>query len=350
GFGNTADAAGQAGFGATLAANTSPRFGTASGGSTTLDMGTANDMATAVVVQPDGKVILGGYTSGDFALARYQRDGTIDTTFGSAGKVTTDFGATDAGFDVLLQGDGKIVVVGTSNGNFAAARYHADGSLDTTFGTAGKTTVDVSGTDGGEGGALHADGKIVIGGWATVGGKTVFAAVRLTTTGALDTSFNGTGKVTTAVGSVNDNAWTTLVQADGKIVLAGRSVVGSYENTAVVRYNTDGSLDTGWGGTGIVAVSVSAQTDAANAIAQQADGKLVIVGHADSVGANAFDFSVLRFNTDGTLDASFSGDGMLTTDFGGGSNGDYGGGVAVQSDGKIVVSGDAYQSSYDFAL
>ncbi|MBA2434942.1 MAG: hypothetical protein H0V54_07660, partial [Chthoniobacterales bacterium] len=229
-----------------------PTFGT--NGKVTTDFGTIIDEARAVAVQPDGKIVTAGATVGgnffDFALARYNTDGSLDITFGTGGKVTTAFNTNnDEAFAVALQADGKIVAAGFAviggTDDFALARYNTNGSLDTTFGTGGKvTTAFGSSIDRAHAVAVQPDGKIVAAGRAVIGGGSFdFALARYNTDGSLDTTFGTGGKVTTACGSSNDEAFAVALQPDGKIVAAGR-VFSNKEDFALARYNTDGSLDT----------------------------------------------------------------------------------------------------------
>ena len=142
------------------------------------DLGSAGDAANAVAIQPDGKIVLAGVTSSmssDFALARYNDDGSLDTTFSGDGKLTTDFaGNDDTGTGVAVQPDGRIVVAGysfsgTTNHDFAVARYNPDGSLDTSFSGDGKQTADLGSNDIATGIALQPDGKIVLAGYSEPG-------------------------------------------------------------------------------------------------------------------------------------------------------------------------------------
>ncbi|MBD8904893.1 hypothetical protein MBTS_22090, partial [Methylobacterium bullatum] len=235
--------------------------------------GTASDYGQSVALQTDGKIVVAGYGVGagnryDFALVRYDADGSLDTTFGTGGKVLTPVGtglSSDQGNSVTLQADGKILVAGYGEGSegqdFALLRYNADGSLDTGFGPdgTGKILTPISAgtaSDQGNSVTLQADGKIVVvgSGW---GNGQDFAAVRYNTDGSLDTGFgpDGTGKILTPVGAgmSNDAGYSVTVQADGKIVVAGYGQgSGTGYDFALVRYNADGTLDTGFGpdGTG----------------------------------------------------------------------------------------------------
>jgi len=211
----------------------------------TTDFG-GSDYGFSVALQPDGKIVVAGYAGGDFALARYNSDGALDTSFGSGGKVTTDFGGSyhPDGFSVALQPDGKIVVAGYAGGDFALARYNSDGALDTSFGSGGKVTTDFGGSDAGYSVALQPDGKIVVAGYAGLD----FALARYNSDGALDTSFGTGGKVTTDFSGGRDVGYSVALQPDGKIVVAGYAGV----DFALARYNSDGALDTSFGSGGKV--------------------------------------------------------------------------------------------------
>jgi len=345
-------------------------------GEVTTDFGSGDDWGHAVAIQPaDGKIVVAGTASyngsnADFALARYNGDGSLDTSFSGDGKVTTDFGSgIDCIYAVEIQpADGKIVVVGDasngSNFDFALARYNSDGSLDTSFSGDGKVTTDFGmGDDSGMAVAIQpADSKIVVAGYAYkfsgFHGNFDFALARYNGDGSLDTSFSGDGKVTTDfVNSVDEEGEAVVLQADGKIVVAGYSQDFSdspFDNDfTLARYNSDGSLDTSFSGDGKVTTDFNGDNDSAYAVALQADGKIVVAGQANNVSDFAYDidFALALYNSDGSLDTSFSGDGKVTTDFG---DWDYGFAVALQpDDGKIIVagySGSPYANNGDFAL
>src|SRR5205823_305603 len=193
--------------------------------------------------------------------------------------------------------------------------------------------------DDGKSVAVQSDGKIVVAGYATVGRASNIALVRYNMDGSLDKSFNGTGKVITAVGDGDCKGEGLALQTDGKIVVAGYSFNPSGKNRAeftVLRYNPDGTLDSGFGESGKVTSEIGRTSDTANSVALQSDGKIVVAGYAGAPGNN--DFAVARYNANGSLDTSFNGTGKATADF---SKLDYGRSVAVQSEGKIVVAGDA---------
>lgn len=275
-----------------------------------------------------------------FVTHSYSQDGSLDLSFDSDGKVTTDFGDIDYGTSTAIQNDGKIIVVGSSGESFALARYNTNGSLDTTFDGDGKATVSF-GTNGdyGQSVVIQNDGKIIIAGNTTILGlNTDFALARFNTDGTLDNTFGVGGKVTTNVGS-DDLAYQMALQSDGKIVVVGTSSLGIDYGYSLVRYNSNGTLDTSFDGDGKIIVDLFFDINRdAFALAIQTDGKIVIGGVSDE------DFALLRFNSNGGLDTTFDGDGKVTTDMVTG-NLDVIYAIAIQSDGKIVVSGGTYDNS-----
>ena len=330
-------------------------------GKLTIAIGSGDDYGTSVTVQADGKILLAGtsFNGGnpDFALVRYNSDGTLDTSFGGGdGIVTTAIGS---GYDwassVTVQADGKILAGGYGNNgidsDFALVRYNSDGSLDTSFSTDGILTIAIGAgsEDYADSVTLQADGKILLAGTSFNGGNAVFALVRVNSDGTLDTSFGGgDGKLTTAIGAGTDYGRSVTVQTDGKILFAGSSSNGSNDDVALVRYNSDGTLDTSFGGgDGILTTAIGTGGDTGFSVTVQADGKILVAGSAHN-GSN-YDFAVVRYNSDGTLDTSFSGDGMLITAIGTGD--DYSYSVTAQADGKILVAGQGYNgTNNDFAL
>jgi uncharacterized delta-60 repeat protein len=330
-----------------------PTFG--AGGKVLTDFGGGRrDVINAMAIQSDGKIVVAGPSepfgeaTSDFALARYNLDGSLDLTFNGTGTVLTDFcgslcDSRDGLYALAIQSDGKIVAAGGSDASsypsdFALARYNPDGTLDPTFNATGKVLTDFSGgRDDAYAVAIQSDGKIVAAGSAedASGGCCDFALARYNPDGTLDPTFNATGKVLTDFSGPggHDIASSMAIQSDGKIVAAG---------TALARYNPDGTLDPTFNATGVLTHF------GASALAIQSDGKIVTAGSATANGSS--DFALARYNPDGTLDPKFNGTGVVLTDFNGGS-GDGAGALAIQSDGKIVAAGrsDA-NGSIDFAL
>ena len=295
----------------------------------------------------DGKVVSVGYVNSgggrgeDFAVVRYSLDGTLDRTFGGTGEVITNLGSTgDEAHAVAVQSDGKIVVAGQSGSAVALARYNADGSLDASFGGKGKGEVIINigrhSIDHGYSLALQSDGKILIAGTTSPDSSTVDAALmRFTTAGILDPSFGTGGVVIThfslpvdlnSLGGIH----MALAPGAGKIVVAAQLDELHQGPVMVVRYNTNGSLDTSFGRTGEVAIS-SSTLHLSPAVAVQLDGRIVVAG------SHASDFALTRINTDGTTDTTFGSGGVVVTPL---PTYDVARSVAIQSDGKIVVAGN----------
>ncbi len=333
-----------------------------SGGTLITPVGSLNAVAQAVAIQPDGKIVAAGYSfngaKNDFAVVRYNPDGTLDTTFDGDGIATAGVGGfDDEAFAVALQPDGKIIVGGeTSNGaNFdiALVRFNSNGSLDPTFDGDGivKTAVGPA-NDLIRSIAVQPNGKILVAGNASNGTNSDLVVVRYESNGSLDTGFDGNsgsgnGIVTTPVGTGNEIGYSVAVQPDGRIVVAGYYAAVSSTDPAIVRYETDGRLDTTFGNGGIVTPSFSPGTDEALAMTLQNDGKIVIAGCIQNGGPN--DYLIARFNPNGSLDTAFGTGGRTIVPFS--PSVDIALGVAIQSDGKIVAAGFASNGSdNDFGI
>lgn len=326
------------------------------GGMVIMDFGDDDDVAHSVALQSDGKIVVAGYTFNgtdeDFALARYNCDGTPDSTFGTDGKVTTDFGgACDVAHSVTVQSNGKIVVAGYSkNGpctDFAVARYDCHGVLDSTFGTGGKVTTDFChGDDVGYSVVVQNDGKIVVAGYSC-GDFSQFALARYDCFGVLDDTFGTGGKVTTAFGSLNAHGYSVVLQCDGKIVVTGDSCNGTDQDFALARYDTCGVLDNTFGICGKVTTDFGNGDDVGHSVVIQADGKIIVAGVS---GSSSPKFGLARYDACGCLDRSFGDCGKVTTAVGSSGSQDYGLNVAVQCDGKVVVAGYSHYLGSDFVL
>jgi uncharacterized delta-60 repeat protein len=302
-----------------------------------------NDFLNDVAIQTDGKIVAAGSSGSDIALVRFKSNGTLDPMFSGDGKQRTDLGATESAQAMALQPDGKIVVAGWSGmsntKNFVVARYTADGTLDGTFSRDGIVTTDFGATDEAYAVEIQADSKIVVaGGTGTGGCCDKFALARYKPNGGLDPAFDTDGRLTTDLGPSQDQVWGLAIQGDQRIVAAGYTFNGTDLDFAVLRYETDGSPDLTFSGDGRQTVDFGTG-DTAFAIALQPDGKIVAVG--DSGTPNTFHWAVARLKPGGALDKNFSADGKVTTTFG--RNFETARAVALQSNGRIVAAGRATQ-------
>jgi uncharacterized delta-60 repeat protein len=342
-----------------------PTFGT--GGQVTTDLNHSTDIANAVALQPDGKLVVVGqtykhndYSDEDFVVTRYNTDGTLDTTFGRGGKVRTDFpGLAAVPSSVVIQPDGKIVVAGgafpqfTFLGNFEVVRYNPNGSLDTSFGNGGIVTTTFPEGSYAFDVALQADGKIIAAGTVFVDfiigepSNTDFALARYNPNGTPDSTFGNGGQVSTDFVGMEDDAFSVLIQPDGKIVAVGSANdPATYYNFAAVRYLSNGMIDTTFGVAGKVSTDFGvAGFDRAQSAALQPDGRIVAAGFAISQNGGDQNFAVARYTSNGVLDTTFSGDGKNQIDFGSCCQSAYQ--VLLQSNGKIVTVGYANTESSD---
>lgn len=302
-------------------------------GLVTTAIGTGNDVATSIAIQSDGKIVVGGYyraTNDDFAVVRYNTNGSLDTTFGAGGKALTPISTSgnDQANAVALQSDGKIIAAGTTGSTFGVARFNTDGSLDTTFSTDGKQTVAT--TTSANAVQLQSDGKIVLAGRST----SAVVVARLDTSGNLDTTFDTDGRVSTTVGLSTSSAEVVLIQPTGQILIGGRaSISGTGNDFLAVQYNPNGSLDNSFDGDGILTVALAPGniSEVAETGVLQPDGNVVLAGNTDT------DIGLIRFGTGGNLDTTFDSDGIVSTDEIAGSSYFYD--SAIQADGKILVAG-----------
>ena len=270
------------------AANDSPGSNLANAkGRVFVRFSTGNDQCFAGALQADDKILVGGAvvnSDWDIALARINTDGTIDTSFGTDGRVTADLGGSDAIYGIEVQPDGNIVVAGKADGDFFVARYTTDGELDDTFSSDGIHQFDLgaSNTDVLWGMQLQSDGKIVVAGH---NGSGDWGLARLTTDGAMDTSFGGGDGITiTDFGGSSDVATDLAIAADGKIFVGGytdNTSDGSAYDMAVARYTTLGVLDTGFSGDGKATASWD-EDDRAHAIAITGTGSVLLGGASDA--------------------------------------------------------------------
>lgn len=318
-------------------------FGT--GGSTWSSTGGLSSIAMAVILQPDGKVVAGGSiglgNDWHFALARYNPSGSLDTTFDSDGWATASFsdGGYETAYALALQPDGKIIAAGGADTSYALARFDPDGSLDTTFGTNGKVSGAISaGYDSFAGVALASDGKIVGAGVAYDGGGNYAALVaRYNSDGSPDTRF-GTGGIV-----VYDNSTTgsyeaaeeVTVLSDLSIVTAGQVVKSGKRYIALAKFSSDGIPDNAFSSF----VGAAGGDSAAYGLAVQPDGKIVVGGYTTNVAGTDEGIVALRVLANGTLDSTFGTGGIAYSLLGPSFDRAYG--LALQTDGKIVLAGKA---------
>ena len=324
-------------------------FGT--GGIVTTAIGSNGSSVQALVIQSDNKIVAAGRTdnisSSDFALVRYNANGNLDTTFGKGGIVITAIGSSGFAQALVIQPDGKIVAAGSSgsSSDFTLVRYNPDGTLDATFGTGGKVTTAIGSGGWAQALGIQSDDKIVAAGYSVNAGINDFTLVRYNPNGSLDHNFGTGGKVITPIGS-DSSASALVIQPDGLIVAAGYSVNGSNNSFALVRYNANGSLDQNFGTGGKVTTAIGSHSDSASALVIQSGGKIVAAG--GTFNGSIYNFALVRYNANGSLDTTFGKGGIVITAIG---NDNYARALGIQSDGKIVAAGLTFNgSNYDFAL
>lgn len=319
------------------------------------DLGGSEDIAQAVIQQPDGKLVVagsgrpGGAQGSNFALARFNVNGTLDATFGNGGLVHLDLGGSDEqAMGLVLQASGQLVMAGWGNasGSYRTyfARFNADGSQDGTFGTGGFTAADFGG--GSENWpydlASQADGALVAVG--AVSGpdplRLDMGLVRVTANGLLDDSFDGDGLLVVDVEGIGDEARSVAIQPDGAIVVAGYSVAAGNNpaNAALIRLDSTGTLDPGFGNAGIAIVDLGSH-DVLYAVAVQGDGRIAAAG-LRTTQEQYPDAILARFLDNGTLDTSFGNGGVTIADFGDPDQPpwSFATDVLQQADGKLVAT------------
>lgn len=314
-------------------------------------MGGQTGSVRGVAIQNDGKLVLIGYVGENLAMIRYNPNGTLDSSFGSGGKVFTDVtpGDRDRAFKVAIQPDGKIVVVGYSehlgsqSNTFQqfVARYSSDGMLDATFGTGGIVRTTISGQNiSGNSIALQPDGKILAGGnMVTLPGSPTPSAsyllVRLNPDGSPDTTWDGDGVASIVYGTSGfpeaDGFQSLALQPDGRVVALG-------SRNIIFRFNPNGSLDPGFDGDGS-RPALNANAVNPYDVMVSAGGWITVVGSTKvpELGSVPMLYLIARYKPNGFPDVSLSGDGNLQIDVGNGPDGAMA--VAADSQGRIVVAG-----------
>jgi uncharacterized delta-60 repeat protein len=302
-----------------------PTFG--SGGKRVIDFGTDDESIYGAALQPDGRIVLAGDSRLQPAVVRLKANGALDTSFDGDGRKLFSWGAIGRVTAVVVAPNGKILLGGFSGpegGDIQVARLNANGALDPTFGAGGIAAVDFGATEFGEALARQADGRILVAGRSSATGAVV---ARLRATGVLDPDFGSGGRVTLPGGG---SASAVLVQPDRNIVVAGNAS-GSATMT-VTRLKPDGSLDATFGSTGTTTVAFGSLANPLGGAVRQSDGKIVIAGYTQDGEAVA----VARLDASGSLDAAFGAGGRATVDFG---TATFGNAVALAPNGRIVVAG-----------
>jgi uncharacterized delta-60 repeat protein len=320
-------------------------------------IGSSDDWGRSLAIQPDGKILLGGFCQGvsnyDFCIARFNSNGTLDTSFGSSGIVIQDIGSSDDyGHSLAIQPDGKILLSGAcydgSNIDFCIARFKSDGTLDINFGNSGKLTLDIgSSSDFGYSLAIQSDGKILLGGYCYNGSNNDFCIARFNSNGTLDTSFGSSGIVIQPIGSSDDYGYSLVIQPDGKILLGGICQGVSNNDFCIARFNSNGTLDTSFGSSGIVIQPIGSSDDIGYSLAIQSDGKILLGGYCYT--GSYYDLCIARYNSNGTLDTTFGSSGKVIQPISSSYDDVYS--LAIQPDGKILLGGFCYNGSNgDFCI
>ena len=320
-------------------------------------IGSGPDAANSITLQPDGKVLLAGFcyngATYDFCAARYLANGSLDTTWNGTGKVTTAIGSgDDYATSMTLQPDGRVLLAGYctngTNNDFCAARYLANGTLDTSWNSTGTSPGKVI-TPIGTGSAyanamtLQPDGKVLLAGYCLGSTNNDFCAARYLANGTLDSTWNGTGTVITAIGSGGDYARAMTLQPDGKVLLAGNCSGATTYDFCAARYLANGTLDITWSGTGTVVTPIVTGDNSARSITLQPDGKVLLAGRCYN-GTN-IDFCAARYLANGTLDSTWNGTGKVITAIGSGD--DAATSMTLQPDGKVLLAGVCRNGTYD---
>ena len=320
--------------------------GFGSGGkATTPRTGGSYEFASALVLQPDGKLVVAGChcpppgADNSLRLARFGKNGRPDASFGSGGVVTSTLGSDAKTWALVRRPDGKLVAAASTgkgaNSRFALTRFEADGRLDRSFGRGGTVATRFGKGSAAKALVLQPDGKLVAAGFSGPAGSRRFALARYDASGRLDPSFGSGGTVTTAIGR-DAVAYAAVLQPDGKLVAAGFSGLGKSRRFALARYDASGRLDPSFGSGGTVTTAIGRDAVAYAAVLQP-DGKLVAAGSADLRPGSAF--ALARYDRTGRLDPGFGRGGTATTPIGDSA---VAAALALQPDGRLVAAGSAF--------
>ena len=327
-------------------------FGT--DGITQIDFGGGSDDVNSIAIQDDGKIVLGGKAGTDFGLARLNSDGTLDTTFGGTGtgrvSLSASSGTDEINSIAIDDVSGDIIVTGYAdfnNSDLIVARFDSDGILDATFaGGTGIATIETGGSDVGQTVRILGDRSILIGGTNNTEFSSSededFVLVKLTEDGELDTDFGDAGIATIDLGLNDDELGDFIVQDDGRIVIVGTTTAFGQNQTdlVVIRYEANGlALDPSFGTGGVTRIAIPATNETGVAVALQDDGKIVVTGESDGS-----DVIVVRLDASGDPDNSFDSDGISVLDLGGT---DVASDIAIGADGGILIAGTSDVSGGD---
>jgi uncharacterized delta-60 repeat protein len=305
-----------------------------------------------VAIDAKGRILVAGYTldgDTDLALARFKPNGNLDPNFGGGdGRVSTDLGGTDYGFDIALAANGRIVVAGErdrqAGSRMVVAVYGPRGVLDRGFSRDGIAFVGYDNELAGANAvAVSANGKIVVGGSTSNGQTSRWALARLRPNGARDRAFGGDGRVTVDISPSAEQINDLTIVEGGKIVAVGSAEAGLSPRVAIARFLIGGSLDRDFGKRGVKVTDVANGADTAYGVSEQQGGELIVVGHVANGGKA--DWGVLRYGPNGRLDDAFHGDGIRILSFG--PEYELAQASAVQGNGRIVVVGRIRRSDDD---
>ncbi|MBV8780610.1 MAG: hypothetical protein JO353_04370 [Phycisphaerae bacterium] len=287
------------------------------------------DSAYSIALQSNGQIIVAG--GAGFNVARLNSNGSLDTTFGNNGLVQSNLGSNWEAYDMAIASTGKIWLVGATSSNIEVVRYNSNGSLDSSFSGNGHTSFSIAGnTSQALACFLQSDGKLLIVGDTTNVSDTQIFAMRLTTSGSLDSTFGTNGMViTNPTSGKEDVASDVAVQSDGKIVVTGRAGTGSAANLLLLRYTSAGVLDSGFGTAGMTKVDYDGERDLGKAVKILANGQILVAGRVTLNGDQGI--GLVRFNSNGSIDTTFGNNGKLYTNLTSGS--DYANALAIDANG-----------------
>lgn len=316
------------------------------------------NIAQAVTLQPDGKILVAGYTRNaqlptitneELLVLRLDINGSIDSTFGTNGVKILNQSYNERPIGIRVIENGKILIAGNkfreNISNFLVYRLNSDGSVDNSFGTNGYKEVFITNNSWNYCYAmeLQSDGKILLAGEATVLSEANFGLIRLNSDGSYDLTFSDDGKTTQNISALDDGAQAILLQPDGKIILGGYALTPDNKTeTALIRFNPDGSLDPSFGASGMVLTQLGAEYSMIADLNLTASGNIIVAGTLNHY-PTFFDLFLSKYTTEGVLDENFGDQGLIFTDY----DGHYDGisDAQISSDGRIVVSGAVVSTS-----